>query len=248
VAVDAYLLSRERSDEKWDEIKDTSLIELDYNTDFLVAVSNPNLTTSTFRGKELLENARLVSPDNIESIRSILESNSLLGPNADLLGDIIPINVKRAADDLKMTHVEAMNHVLKNTFGTTNVNGDEVAKYRIKADGQTAAVLLNNGEPISHRDVKATNMFNTCVGQGILPITELNRYTIDFNVDANTAWSKVKGIEFTTDELGSFQTSDFSKFVLEGGYRLNDFAFKSEFLDSCGFGVIQSFQNKAKGI
>ena len=111
---------------------------------------------------------------------------------------------------------------------------------------QSVSVDHNAGKPVKDRDIKASNMINACKVQNIVPMTELNRYAIDFNATPSSAWSDIKGVKFGTDELGYFQTSDFNKFVAEGGYFLEDFP-KNEFLNACGYGAIQSFQNKIKG-
>ena len=184
LSLDEFFFASEKSEQAWNEIKDLDIITI--NPEQLADIS------TTLNGKINLKSlltdpqyaVKLVPPDTLNTIKDVLIQKAA-AKKGDLsetnISSLIPQIVKDIAKVSGMSDVQAMNDIMKSTFGTVtakNPDGEEkdYSVLHINKNSQDVSMLLNQGEYVAPKNEDGYNFYNTMAAySGFIPARPMTR-------------------------------------------------------------------------
>ena len=159
---------------------------------------------------EWLKDDSFISPHNVTKLAEVAEAlaDDTVGfPLNDRLDNIaVPENVKTLAYLTAKTDVEVINDLLKQ-------NGHKV---RFTADGQDAAKLIN-GKWVRKENVYGQTLASASMAQGIIPMREWVRSSIEDGLSVSESFKKSIGIDTYLDSEGTTVITDYPNFFQNNG-------------------------------
>jgi len=162
--------------------------------------------------KELLYHPRFINPKELIRVKNQVEN--AIKNKVDLTGaDFdIPENVMVYADSFNSTRVEVLNALFKKHGFDFRIPADPQVNAAIKADAY--------GYKVNRRNTQGANFYFNSTASGVLPTNKQIRAHLESGVSTTEYFKKLTGIKWEKQPDGSYQFTDSSGFLLNGGLDL----------------------------
>ena len=179
LSLDEFFYASEKSEQAWNEVKDLDIITI--QPEQLADIS------TTLNGKINLRSlltdpqyaVKLVPPDTLNTIKDVLiqKATAKKGDLSEIdISSLIPQTVKDIAKVSRMSDVQAMNEIMKSTFGSVKIKDKDYSVLHINKNSQDVSMLLNQGKYVAPKNEDGYNFYNTMASySGFIPTRPMTR-------------------------------------------------------------------------